>query len=106
MAKHVLSGATRMAWDVLSGVTKTAWDVLFGVANRCGMFCPECQKMEWDVLSQDVLSYIRHVYSNFNRTLYLANCGDPDQTANHVASNLDQHCLSISQNKGGLTRPI
>ena len=45
-------------------------------------------------------------YSNFNRTLYLANCGDPDQTANHVVSNLDQHCLSISQNKGELTQPI
>ena len=43
---------------------------------------------------------------NFNRTLCLANCSDPDQTANHVASNLDQHCLSISQNRDGLTRPI
>ena len=42
----------------------------------------------------------------FIQTLCLANCGDPDQTANHAASNLDQHCLSISQNKGGLTRPI
>ena len=47
-----------MAWDVLSGVTKTAWDVLSGVANRCRMFCPGCQKMAWDVLSRDVLSYI------------------------------------------------
>ena len=48
-----------MAWDVLSGVTKTAWDVLSGVANGCGMFCQGCQKMTWDVLSWDVLSYIR-----------------------------------------------
>ena len=48
-----------MAWDVLSGVTKTAWDVLSGVANPCGMFCPGCQKMAWDVLSRDVLSYIQ-----------------------------------------------
>ena len=47
-----------MAWDVLSGVTKTAWDVLSGVANQCGMFCPGWQKMAWDVLSRDVLSYI------------------------------------------------
>ena len=46
------------------------------------------------------------MYSNFNRTLCLANCGDPDQTANHAASYMDQHCLSISQNKGGLTRHI
>ena len=42
----------------LSGVAKTAWDVLSGVAKRCGMFCPGCQKMAWDVLSRDVLSYI------------------------------------------------
>ena len=58
MAWDVLSGVTKTAWDVLSGVTKTAWDVLSGVANRCGMFCPGCQKMAWDVLSRDVLSYI------------------------------------------------
>ena len=45
-----------MSWDVLSGVTKTAWDVLSGVANLCGMFCPGCKKMAWDVLSRDVLS--------------------------------------------------
>ena len=57
-AWDVLSRAAKMAWDVLSGVTKTAWDVLSGVANRCGMFCPGCQKMAWDVLSRDVLSYI------------------------------------------------
>ena len=37
-------------------VTKTAWDVLSEVANLCGMFCPGCQKMAWDVLSRDVLS--------------------------------------------------
>ena len=58
MAWDVMSRAAKMAWDVLSGLTKTAWDVLSGVANRCGMFCPGCQKMAWDVLSQDVLSYI------------------------------------------------
>ena len=58
MAWDVLSGAAKKAWDVLSGVTKTAWDVLSGVAKRCGMFCPGCQKMAWDVLSRDVLSYI------------------------------------------------
>ena len=56
MAWDVLSGAAKMAWDVLSGVTKTAWDVLSGVENRCGMFCPGCQKMARDVLSRDVLS--------------------------------------------------
>ena len=39
-------------------VTKTAWDVLSGAVNRCGMFCPGCQKMAWDVLVRDVLSYI------------------------------------------------
>ena len=59
MAWDVLSGAAKMKWDVLSGVTKNAWDVLSGVVNRCGMFCPGCQKMAWDVLSRDVLSYIR-----------------------------------------------
>ena len=53
--------AAKMAWDVLSGVTKTACDVLSGVANRCGMFCPGCRKMAWDVLSRDVLSYIRKI---------------------------------------------
>ena len=45
-----------MAWDVMSGVTKTVRDVLSGVANLCGMFCPGCGKMAWDVLSRDVLS--------------------------------------------------
>ena len=43
-------------WDVLSGVAKMAWDVMSGVANLCGMFCPGCQKMAWNVLSRDVLS--------------------------------------------------
>ena len=52
----VLSGVAKVAWDVMSGATKTAWDVLSGVANLCGMFCPRCQKMAWDVLSRDVLS--------------------------------------------------
>ena len=56
MARDVMSGVTKTAWDVMSGVTKTAWDVLSGVANFCGMFCPGCQKMAWDVLSRDVLS--------------------------------------------------
>ena len=51
-----------MAWDVMSGVTKTAWDVLSGVANLCGIFCPGCKKMAWDVLSWDVLSGSRNSY--------------------------------------------
>ena len=59
-----------MAWDVLSGVTKTAWDVLSGVVNRCGMFCPGCQKMAWDVLSRDVLSYIQ-AYHQILEILYV-----------------------------------
>ena len=46
-----------MEWDVLSGVTKTAWDVLSGVANLCGMFCPGCQNMAWDVLSSSHIIY-------------------------------------------------
>ena len=53
-----------MAWDVMSGVTKTVWDVLSGVANLCGMFCPGCKKMAWDVLSRDVLSVSRETQSN------------------------------------------
>ena len=56
MAWDVMSGVTKMAWDVMSGVTKTVWDVLSGVAKLCGMFCPGCKKMAWDVLSRDVLS--------------------------------------------------
>ena len=56
MAWDVMSGMTKTAWDVMSGAIKTAWDVLSGVANLCGMFCPGCQKMAWDVLSRDVLS--------------------------------------------------
>ena len=55
-AWDVMFGATKTAWDVMSGATKTAWDVLSGVAKLCGMFCPGCQKMAWDVLSRDVLS--------------------------------------------------
>ena len=47
---------TKAAWVVLSGVTKTAWDVFYVVANLCGMFCPGCQKMACNVLSQDVLA--------------------------------------------------
>ena len=60
MAWDVMSGVTKMAWDVMSGVTKTAWDVLSGVANLCGMFCPGCKNMAWDVLSRDVLSGSRY----------------------------------------------
>ena len=62
----------------MSGATKTAWDVLFGVANLCGMFCPGCQKMAWDVLSRDVLSgshkcthvhkYLSHRYIDHQET--------------------------------------
>ena len=61
MAWDVMSRVTKMAWDVMSGVTKTAWDVLSGVANLCGMFCPGCKNMAWDVLSRDVLSGSRSV---------------------------------------------
>ena len=66
-----MSGVTKTAWDVMSGVTKTAWAVLSGVANFCGMFCPGCQKMAWDVLSRDVLSGSLHFV--FNRA-YFAHC--------------------------------
>ena len=52
------SGVAKVAWDVLSRAVETAWEVLFEVANLCGMFCPGCQKIAWDVLSWDVLSYI------------------------------------------------
>ena len=79
MAWDVLSGVAEMACDVLSGMTKTAWDVLSGVANRCGVFCPGCQKMAWDVLSQDVLSYIQHLYTViYTLVLFLF-----DQTSSH-----------------------
>ena len=47
MAWDSLSGVAKMAWDVLSGMTKTVWNILSIVANRCGMFCPGCQKMAW-----------------------------------------------------------
>ena len=62
-----MSGVTKMAWDVMSGVTKTVWDVLSGVANLCGMFCPGCKKMAWDVLSRDVLSSsrLKHLHLKF-----------------------------------------
>ena len=65
MAWDVMSGATKTAWDVMSMVTKTARDVLSGVANFCGMFCPRCQKMAWDVLSRDVLSGSQKTYIEF-----------------------------------------
>ena len=35
---------------------KNSVGFLSGVANLCGMFCPGCKKMAWDVLSRDVLS--------------------------------------------------
>ena len=62
MAWDVMSGVTKMAWGVMSRVTKTEWDVLSGVANLCGMFCPGCKKMAWDVFSLDVLSGSRSVH--------------------------------------------
>ena len=74
MAWDVLSAVTQTAWDVMSGATKTAWEVLSGVANLCGMFCPGCQKMAWDVLSRDVLSgsiyvFYRNSFSlNYHKT--------------------------------------
>ena len=48
-AWDVMSGVTKTVWDALSRATKTAWDVSSMVANLCGMFCPGCQKMAWDV---------------------------------------------------------
>ena len=69
MAWDVMSGVTKTAWDVMSGATKTAWNVLFGVANLCGMFCPGCQKMAWDVLSRDVLSGSHPKYINIAHAL-------------------------------------
>ena len=86
MAWDVTSGVTKTAWDVMSGVTKTAWDVLSGVANLCGMFCPGCQKMAWDVLSLDVLPGSPKMWlSKLKFTIFLilfqiANREDPDQT--------------------------
>ena len=75
-----LSRAAKIAWDVLSGVTKTTWDVLSRVANRCWMFCPWCQKMVWDVLYWDVLSYILLHFIN----VYTACKGKKDiQTKEH-----------------------
>ena len=73
MAWDVMSGVTKTAWDVMSGVTKTAWDVLTGVANLCGMFCPGCKKMAWDVLSRDVLSgsQVEQIYLNFALNFYM-----------------------------------
>ena len=67
MAWDVLSRAAKMAWDILSGVTKTTWDVLSGVENPCGMFCLGCQKMAWDFLSRDDLSYIQNKHEIENQ---------------------------------------
>ena len=33
------------------------------------MFCPGCKKMAWDVLSRDVLSYIRDFIYPFSHNL-------------------------------------
>ena len=74
MAWDVMSGVTKMAWDVMSGVTKTAWDVLSGVANLCGMFCPRCKKMAWDVLSRDVLSGSLSYYICIFYTIEIVGC--------------------------------
>ena len=58
---QVKSIAECSLWGGKSGMrflfraAEPAWDVLFGVANLCGMFCPGCQKIAWDVLSWDVL---------------------------------------------------
>ena len=57
MAWDVFLGAAKMAWNVLSRVTKTTWDALAGMANGCGMFCPGCQKMAWDVFADDCILY-------------------------------------------------
>ena len=32
------------------------------------------------------------MFTQISKEHYLANSGDPDQTANHAASNLDHHC--------------
>ena len=58
----------------MSGVTKTAWDDLSGVANLCGMFCPGCKKMAWDVLSRDVLSSSQgiHMYNMWGLLAHLS----------------------------------
>ena len=54
-------------------------------------FMPTNNDMDW-TSPHPLLGGICHVYSNFNRTSCLANCGDPDQTANHdAAAYLDQH---------------
>ena len=78
MAWDVMSGVTKKAWDVMSGVTKTAWDVLSGVANLCGMFCPGCKKMAWDVLSRDVLSgsHLAGKALDWGHDLYTSLTGD------------------------------
>ena len=80
-----------MAWDVMSGVTKTAWDVLSGVANLCGMFGPGCQKMAWDVLSQDVLSG-----SRTRQHLSILKCSRPPKMKNiFVKCEQNKRCTSV-----------
>ena len=79
----VLSGVAEMAWDVLSEEAKMALDVLSGVANQCGMFCPGCQKMAWDVLSNILLYQLpRFGWKNFkvNRRI------SPDSTTFYFIS--------------------
>ena len=53
-----------------------AWDVLSEVANRCGMICPGWQRMAWDVLSQDVLSYILPTFYHMKKTSSLGRLVD------------------------------
>ena len=43
---------------------KNSMGCFVGVANLCGMFCPGCKKMAWDVLSRDVLSGSPQVSKN------------------------------------------
>ena len=68
MAWDVMSGVIKMAWDVMSGVTKTAWDVLSGVANLCGVFCPGCKKMAWDVFVPGCFVRLPLVHQSFAST--------------------------------------
>ena len=76
MAWDVMSAMsnTKTAWDGMYGVAKTAWDVLSGTANFCGMFCPGCQKMAWDVLSPDVLSGSLFMHKRRNKIKKVLEC--------------------------------
>ena len=46
-----------------------------------------------------VMSYNFHIYSYFDRTIMLANSGDPDQTPSSAPSDLGLHCLPMSHKK-------